>query len=389
MIAAPKPVQSQYAVLFVDLLLGLGLGNEFVASCLELMRSSQKREMGYDSFLTIAKRELEDLRRRPANSDRPFRRLNIICLVLQYLEKISPRPESAQTIRQFLDRERLALPDILPTRLPNGCVVECRMTEFVQQMMWLWGVWEPAESYLFTRLIQPGMIVIDAGAYVGQYTLLAATRVGPTGQAHAFEPVPDNFRVLRRNVDRNNLSEVCVLNQSALWHQNTEVKLTLSEEPKTATDVSNEGAYSIQTCVDQFSRITAQAIRLDDYADVAGLPKIDLIKMDIEGAEPFALSGARTILQKYRPIIMLEVNANALRQMGTSPYAIWSELRPLGYRPWSIGTFAENSGEITDPENFCHEDTISNVFFYCGTLPEGVTKGWTLATSFEWARSKW
>ena len=85
---------------------------------------------------------------------------------------------------------RLAETEFQRAVLPNGCSMHCDLRQHVDRHIYYLGAYEPVESYLFTRLLQPGMTVIDAGANIGQYTLLAATAVGSRGTVHCFEPVP-------------------------------------------------------------------------------------------------------------------------------------------------------------------------------------------------------
>lgn len=63
------------------------------------------------------------------------------------------------------------------------------------------GCYEPETVALFRTLVAPGMVVVDAGAQMGQYTVLARDAVGPTGQVHAFEPDPTTFRYVKANAD--------------------------------------------------------------------------------------------------------------------------------------------------------------------------------------------
>ena len=70
-------------------------------------------------------------------------------------------------------------------RLPNGLVMSCDLRDHVQRQIYFQGCYEPVEAYLFCKLIKPGMTVIDAGANVGQYTLLASTSVGASALSRA------------------------------------------------------------------------------------------------------------------------------------------------------------------------------------------------------------
>ena len=178
----------------------------------------------------------------------------------------------------------------LKTRLPNGCVMQCDVTDHVQRHIYFLGVYEAIEASLFCRLLKPGDTVIDAGANVGQYSLLASTQVGPSGQVHAFEPVPRNFAALSRNVQLNNLSNVR-LNQIALWNEPSELVFERPEEPD-----SNNGSFGAinpgNAASTNQTRVTVPAIPLDQYVEENQLASVDFIKMDIEGA---SLSSSRAL----------------------------------------------------------------------------------------------
>lgn len=80
--------------------------------------------------------------------------------------------------------------------------------------MSLFGVVEPLATHMFTEHIQPGNTVIDIGANIGYYTILAAQIVGETGKVYAFEPEPKNLTLLKKNVEHNNLTNVVLANKA-------------------------------------------------------------------------------------------------------------------------------------------------------------------------------
>ena len=214
------------------------------------------------------------------------------------------------------------------TRIPGGYLMNCNLRDHVQRQIYFFGAYEPVHSFLFTQLLKPGMVVIDAGANVGQCTLLSAASVGEFGSVHAFEPVPGTFALLRAHLESNGFLNV-ELNQAALWNEETTISLGLPDG-----DFANLGSYSIGA---PEARVTALATSLDDYMERKGLERIDLIKMDIEGAEPYAILGAARGLEKFHPIIMMEIVVT-LRRTGSSPSALWKQMRALGYRAWSPAT---------------------------------------------------
>ena len=285
-----------------------------------------------------------------------------MALGLQYqvIEKYGPRLSGSKS---------------LSAKLPNGCRVNCDLRDEVQRQMWFYGAYEPVEAYLFKQLLSPGKVVIDAGANVGQYSMLAATEVGLLGSVHSFEPVPSNFALLRQHIEINQLANVH-LNQRALWCEETKIRLGMP-----AGVANNAGAYRICANQAQASTIEAEAIHLDAYAEQKKLHRIDLIKMDIEGAEPFVIKGGLRLIERFRPTMLIEINRQALTGAGSSTAALWELISAFEYRIWRIGNSPETSGPAPDFENFVQ----GNALLYHGDLPESVKSGWSYASVIRWA----
>lgn len=138
---------------------------------------------------------------------------------------------------------------------------------------------------------RPGDIVIDGGGCWGDTALYFAERVGSGGGVHCFEFVPENLRILKLNLALNHGLEARVrLVPSALWARSGEHLPYSGEGPATSvTTQLNSGAGAVPT------------VALDDYVRELELPRVDFIKLDIEGAELQALQGAEDTLRRFRP----------------------------------------------------------------------------------------
>lgn len=139
---------------------------------------------------------------------------------------------------------------------------------------------------------RPGDIVVDAGANIGVFTLLAAARVDSRGLVVAVEPEPGNFEALRRNVEANGLRNVAL------------VRKALLDEAGSIVHMEDEGVMS--RISDKGSPV--ETTTLDELALEYGSPRI--LKMDIEGSEGRALRGAREALRGLE-LAMLEVHDEA------------------------------------------------------------------------------
>jgi len=144
------------------------------------------------------------------------------------------------------------------------------------------GLLEAEDLGLFLSLIQPGMTVFDIGANVGMYTVLAAKRVGAGGRVHAFEPTPQVAEKLRENILLNRLSNVTVQ------------QVAVSDVPGVCTFFLEEECNQNSLVATAGTPIQVKAITLDAYLNAVGMTQVDMIKIDIEGAEAKALRGGES-----------------------------------------------------------------------------------------------
>jgi FkbM family methyltransferase len=167
-------------------------------------------------------------------------------------------------------------------------------------------------------LLRPGMVMIDVGANIGYYSLLGAARVGPAGTVIAFEPGEANTALLQMSAQANAFKNIAI-HALAVADVNRTVGFSM--------DDSNGSIYPQDA---RLGHLQVRAVRLDDF--LKDEPRIDLVKMDIEGAEGLALAGMRQLLLRHRPILFTEFNPNALQATsGISAEAYLNSLRELGY----------------------------------------------------------
>jgi FkbM family methyltransferase len=162
-------------------------------------------------------------------------------------------------------------------------------------------------------------VFIDVGANVGIHTLAIARHVSEGGAVVAFEPHPINYRLLVHNLKQNQLHHVAAEN------------FGLADAPATLTGTgcADGGNWSLASQGDY--RFDVRLVRLDDYLRDHPLPRLDLMKMDIEGAEVRALRGARQTIKRFRPLIVFEVCPSWLVKMQTSITEVFAELLERGY----------------------------------------------------------
>ncbi|MGC2530641.1 MAG: FkbM family methyltransferase [Candidatus Acidiferrum sp.] len=162
-----------------------------------------------------------------------------------------------------------------------------------------YGTWEPEVSLAAASAVKQGMTVIDVGAHIGYHTLLFAKCVGPSGRVFSFEPLPENFALLRKNVELNRLTQVRILNQ-AVFSRSGEITISVPD------DQPNSGNGS--ACLDRgLQQFLVNAVSLDAFCEEFSI-RPDLLKLDMEGAEYEALLGAARVIGRFRPKLLIELH---------------------------------------------------------------------------------
>lgn len=179
----------------------------------------------------------------------------------------------------------------------------------VSQELILSGKWEEYETHLFKKNIHRGNVVLDIGAHIGYYTLIAARKVGVKGKVYAFEPDPRNFALLKKNVQQNGYKNVVLVNK-AVADKSGNLKLFLNRD--------NTGDHRIYNSFDKRESINITAITLDEYFKDKN-KKVDVIKMDIQGSEVKALTGCKKLIKQNKKVkILTEFWPNGLKLSGSS-----------------------------------------------------------------------
>ncbi|MHB8474367.1 MAG: FkbM family methyltransferase [Gammaproteobacteria bacterium] len=195
------------------------------------------------------------------------------------------------------------------------------------QIFW-YGRYSADVLSLADRLLQPADVVLDVGANLGEFSVFAAKRV-PDGVVHAFEPTQKLYSLARRNIEVNGFS-------------NTHVhEIGLSDHPgsfpiykaavRGADGSMNNGLNSLFGGNGLDVSETIEIVRLDDWCDEHRVSILDLIKMDIEGAELSALKGSEKILRRLKPKMIVEVNNATCDRAGYTPRDLVDYIVGLGY----------------------------------------------------------
>ena len=173
----------------------------------------------------------------------------------------------------------------------------------VSRALAIFGSREVLETEIFRREVGEGMTVVDLGANVGYYTLLAASIVGPRGKVYAIEPVPENFEQLRRHVRLNGYEPIVETFELAISDTvgTTRMYLGLASNLHTLVDVDDEPAGAAKPTIE------VQTTTLDRF--LAAKRPVEFLRMDIEGGEVLVFDGMQELLKRSkRPQILFEVH---------------------------------------------------------------------------------
>ena len=152
-----------------------------------------------------------------------------------------------------------------------------------------------------------GDIILDVGAHIGFFTINSAKRCGKSGKVFSFEPNPDTFKRLKRNIDLNNLSNVQFEN-IAISNKKGEIKLKVGESSEASTIMNNGTLKSYQ------NNINIKSNTLDNIVRANNLFKVDILKIDAEGAEELILKGASEYAIPLARKILIETHSNELNK---------------------------------------------------------------------------
>ncbi|WP_171165575.1 FkbM family methyltransferase [Streptomyces sp. I05A-00742] len=186
-------------------------------------------------------------------------------------------------------------------------------------------------AFLLSHL-RPGATVLDVGAHIGYYTVLASALVGRGGRVTAFEPTPSTLSVLRRNAAR--LPNASVV-PAAVWSRRDELVLFDHGLGYSAYNSAFEARLpeAVRARIPS-EPFTVEAVALDDHVRAEGLD-VDFVKIDAESAEAHVLAGMRELLSRQRPVLSLEVGD--LDVAGTpSSRELVDTLVAADYEPWEL-----------------------------------------------------
>ena len=155
-------------------------------------------------------------------------------------------------------------------------------------------------------LLKPGDVFVDIGANIGYFTLLGASLVGSQGRIYAFEPLTDNCALIERSVAENSFENVNI-NPVAIAESRQSFQLDVSGFSSNARVID----FTSEAVPGSGPERPVEAFTLDEM--MTETERIDVIKMDIEGAEPRAWQGMEQSVNRHRPVLIFEFSPNLIK----------------------------------------------------------------------------
>ena len=182
---------------------------------------------------------------------------------------------------------------------------------------------ERGEVQFLESIAREGMNVIDVGGHIGVTAVVIAKQVGKRGLAYSFEPVPEYFEILKKNLSANGLENAEAFQLAVTDRLET---IDFYQQGGSSGIIPEEGAKT-------FKAITTT---IDRFLNGQKVERIDLINMDCEGSELLVLEGAKESLRKNKVRIFCEIHHDSLKRLGQSVQHVVRYLQKLGYEVHSV-----------------------------------------------------
>ncbi len=248
------------------------------------------------------------------------------------LARLYPREHGKYSILM-----RLYFPYLAPrartlviSTLRFGIRMRLDITEYLQAHLYVFGDYELPTIRFLRSVLTPGSVCLDVGAQMGYLTLAMATAANRQTIVHSFEPEDQNAARFRENISLNDLSNV-TLHQTAVSTVDGVMKLYLSNDRNAGTHSTLYIESNVST---EFIEIPS--VRLDSFIQQESLPTVDLVKIDVEGAEVDVIEGARFVLENHRPIVIMELSDHLQQARGQTCREFKQFMATLGYAPYFI-----------------------------------------------------
>lgn len=234
-------------------------------------------------------------------------------------------------------------------------------------------LYEPDLATLMLRTLGPGSVFLEIGGHVGTFSMLAGHLIGAEGAVIAIEPNPDNIGHFRRHVTLNEHENVHLIEAACCDREGTmEFFTNLDNDGGHALWDVGEHSFNQKSKADP-QRTEVKTVTVDGVLAAQDVARVDLIKVDTEGAELSVMQGAERTLRELRPpLIVCEFNRFGLEQMGTSMPELRAFMDDRGYGCYLMNAEGDLPRHVPDGIELVSR-SVANVLF---ALPEALPRFW-------------
>jgi len=186
---------------------------------------------------------------------------------------------------------------------------------------WL-GSKDPWDIYHLLKMLPTDAVILDVGANFGYYSIRLASELGPNCQVHAFEPNPVTHNRLLKHIHWNGFERIVKVHKVAVSDFIGQAHMVERADNSGASRIGLQGEQGI----------VIDVTTLDKFADAENLKQVDFIKIDVEGYEEHLLKGASQMIDRFKPIILIELWPPGLAKVNSSVEAVVAQLRTHSYQ---------------------------------------------------------
>jgi FkbM family methyltransferase len=261
--------------------------------------------------------------------------------------RVCPPLVSVPKLVSGLRRRFPATDERVEVALPTGGRMIINPRDYVSYHIYMLGLYEGETVRLLLSKLQPGDTFFDIGGHFGQYAVSAGIKVGPAGRVYTFEPGPVQVEYLRRNIEINALANVTVAN------------LALSDAPgelglhvPSLVDIGKSQLVDPQAD----GAVRVPVTTLDAYCEENAIDRIDVMKVDVEGAELGVFRGAKRVMRDFPPKAVFYESVDVLCEaFDHTPAEMHAFLEDCGYKIHTIRNgklVSVGAGERADLTDF-------------------------------------
>lgn len=267
--------------------------------------------------------------------------------IINFCRKLSPKPFRAG-FKKLYQRYKISNQDRIVTAVRDGIKYKLNLNELIDSSIYYEGCFELKTTSLINKFVKDGMTVLDIGANIGCHTLRFAKLVGKNGKVVAFEPMTFALTKLKDNIELNNFKNIIV------------EKIALSNVDGKRQTINFRASWTLdgnREDINQKEEI--DFLTLDTYIRKKQINKVDFVKVDVDGYEYKVLVGAKETLQKFSPLILIELGKYTLSNFGDKLEDLVDFLYSLGYSFYSEENFKEYKDKKTLLDSIPPEQTIN------------------------------